>query len=94
MTMSNLVILVWQNREGVGEPEVEVKIPVSMARWVPRLMKLVPEKTREETWGKEVDFEGVFADIDSIVKEAAERGQPELMTVKAKDALVKITVEK
>ncbi len=92
--MSNLLILVWQNREGTGEPEVEVKIPVSMVRWVPRLMRFVPKKTKEETWGQDVDFEGMFADIDKLVAEATEKGQPDLMTVKSKDAFVKITIEK
>ncbi|HEV2226322.1 MAG TPA: hypothetical protein VGR56_05895 [Nitrososphaerales archaeon] len=92
--MSNLSILVWQNKEGSGEPEVEVKIPVSMVKWVPRLMKFVPKKTREENWGEDVDFEGMFADIDKMVKEASEKGEPELMTVRAKDAFVRIKVDK
>jgi hypothetical protein len=88
------MILVWQNREAKGEPDVEVRIPTSMAKWVPRLMKFVPKKTKDETWGQDVDFEGMFADIDKLVSEASENGQPELVTVKAKDAFVKITIEK
>ncbi len=92
--MSNLLILVWQNREGTGEPDVEVKIPVTMVKWVPRLMRFVPKKAKEETWGQDVDFEGMFADIDKLVAEASEKGQPDIMTVKAKDAFVKITIEK
>lgn len=92
--MSNLTVLVWKNKEGTGEPEVEVKIPVAMAKWVPRMMKFVPKKTKEETWGEDIDFERMVEDIDKMVQEAAEKGESELMTVKAKDALVKITVDK
>jgi len=90
----NIIIHVWRNKEGTGEPEVEVKIPISLAKWVPRLMKFVPRKTKEETWGQDIDFDGMFADIDKLVKEATEGGLSELMTVKTKDAFVKITVEK
>jgi hypothetical protein len=92
--MSNLVILVWQNREMVGDPDVEVRIPTSLAKWVPRMMKFVPKKTKEETWGSDVDFDGMFADIEKLVNEASAAGQPELMKVKTKDAFVKITIEK
>lgn len=93
--MANLVILVWHNREGTGEPEVEVKIPATMAKWVPRLMKLVPKKTKEETWGgQEVDFDAVFADLEKAVQEAAEKGESELMTAKTRDGFFRIKVEK
>ena len=92
--MSNLVVLVWQKREATGEPDVEVRIPTSLAKWVPRMMKFVPQKTREENWGRDIDFDGMFADIESLVKEASESGHPEIMTVKTRDANVKITVEK
>lgn len=92
--MSSLVILVWKNREGTGEPEVEARIPTSLAKWVPRMMKFVPKKTKEETWGDDIDFDGMFADLEKLVNEATAEGQSELMTVKAKDAYIKITVEK
>jgi hypothetical protein len=92
--MSNLMILVWQNREGTGEPDVEVKLPTKMAKWVPRLMKFVPKKTKEETWGQDVDFDAMVADLDGLIKDATDVGQPELMTVKSKDSFVKIIVEK
>jgi hypothetical protein len=92
--MSNLMILVWQNKEGSGEPDFEVRIPARLAKWVPRLMRFVPKKTREETWGEGVDFDGMMADIENLVKEASEGGQPELMTVKTKDSFVRISVEK
>ena len=91
--MVNLMILVWRNKEGTGEPEVEVKIPAQLAKWIPRLMRFVPKSTREQTWGEDVDFEGMFADVEKLVSEASMAGHSELMTVKTKDAFVKITVE-
>lgn len=93
--MANLKILVWHNREGTGDPDVEVKIPASMAKWVPKLMKFVPKKTKEETWGgQEVDFDAVFADLENVVQEAVRTGQEELMSVKTRDGFVRVTVEK
>ncbi len=91
--MSNLKILVWQNREGTGEADVEVRIPTNMAKWVPRLMRFMPKKTMEETWGSDVNFDEMFIDIEKLVKEAAESGQPEIMDIKTKDSHVKILVE-
>lgn len=93
--MANLKILVWHNREGTGDPDVEVKIPASMAKWVPKLMKFVPKKTKEETWGgQEVDFDAVFADLENVVQEAVRTGQEELMSVKTRDGFVRVMVEK
>lgn len=92
--MSNLKILVWQNRDMVGEPDVEVRIPTSLAKWIPRMMKFIPRKTKEETWGNDVDFNAMLSDLENLVKEAAEAGQPEIMDVKTKDAHIKILVEK
>ncbi|HYB76082.1 MAG TPA: hypothetical protein VEC08_03890 [Nitrososphaerales archaeon] len=93
--MPNLVILIWRSKEGTGEPDVEVKIPANMAKWVPRLMKLVPKKTKEETWGgQEVDFDAVFADLEKVVQEAVQMGQSELMSAKTRDGFFRIMVEK
>ena len=93
--MANVMILVWKNKEGTGDPDVEVKIPASMAKWVPRLMKFVPKKRKEETWGgQEVDFDAVFADLENVIQEAVHKGQAELMSVKTRDSFVRITVEK
>ncbi len=91
--MSDLKILVWKNREGSGEPEVEVKVPVRLAKWIPRMMKFVPRKTMEENWGQDIDFDQLLAELDSLVKEAVEGGQPEIMDVKTRDSRVKILVE-
>lgn len=92
--MANVLVLIWRNREGTGEPDVEVKVPVSMAKWVPRLMRFVPKTTMEERWGGEIDFDVVFADLEKVVKEAADAGQAELMSVKTRDGYVRIVVEK
>lgn len=91
--MSDLKIFVWKNREGVGEPEVEVKVPVRLARWIPRMMRFVPKKTMEENWGQDVDFDKLFSELDALVKEAVEGGHPEILDVKTKDTHVKILVE-
>jgi len=93
--MANLMILIWRNREATGDPDVEVSIPASMAKWVPKLMKFVPKKTREETWGgQEVDFDAMFADLEKVVQEAIQTGEAELMSVKTRDGFVRIKVEK
>jgi hypothetical protein len=92
--MPSVVVYVWQNREGSGDPDVEVRIPASMAKWVPRMMKFIPKKTMEANWGEEVDFAAMFEDIVKLVNEAVEGGPSELLTVKTKDAYIKVVVEK
>ena len=92
--MANLMVLVWQNKEPTGEPDVEVKVPATMAKWVPKLMKFVPKKTREEQWGRDIDFDALFADLENVIREATEKGEAELMSVKTHDSYVKILVQK
>jgi hypothetical protein len=91
--MPTLKILVWRNREGTGEPEVEVTVPANLVKWIPRLMKFVPKKTREETWGQEVDFDAVMGELEGLVNDAVSGGKPELMDVKTKDSHVKFLVD-
>ncbi|MDV3277957.1 MAG: hypothetical protein LYZ69_05760 [Nitrososphaerales archaeon] len=91
--MPNLKILVWEHREPQGEPDVEVKIPTSMAKWIPKMMRFVPKKNREEMWGGEVDFDAMFSDIDQMIKTAAASGSQELMSVRAKDTHVKVLIQ-
>ncbi len=93
--MANIKILVWKTREPAegAEPEVEVKMPVALARWVPKLMAFVPKKAREETWGDEADL-SVFADLEKMVDDLPEAGVRELMDIKTKDSRIKITVER
>ncbi len=92
--MSSLKILVWKTSEPVGDPDVEVRIPASLARWVPRMMMFVPKKTKEELWGEKADFNAIFANIEQMVSEAAESGLNEILDVKTKDSHVKVLVEK
>lgn len=93
--MADIKILVWKMREPPegAEPEVEVKMPASLAKWVPRMMAFVPKKQREETWGANADF-SMFADLDKMLNELPESGVKEIMDVKTRDSRVKILVER
>jgi hypothetical protein len=91
--MADLMILVWDHREPQGEPDVEVKIPATMAKWIPKMMRFVPKKNREEMWGADVDFDAMFSDIDQMIKTAAASGSQELMSVRAKDTHVKVLIQ-
>lgn len=91
--LADLKILVWEHREPRGDPDVEVKIPASMARWIPKMMRFVPRKTKDELWGGGVDFDTMFADIDQIIKAAPSGGSQELISVRAKDTHVKVLVQ-
>jgi hypothetical protein len=91
--LPDLKILVWEHREPLGEPDVEVRIPSSMAKWIPRMMRFVPKKNREEMWGADVDFDAMFADIDQMIKTASASGNQELMSVRAKDTHVKVLLQ-
>ena len=90
--MAKLKIQVWESREPSGEPEVEVTIPSYLAKWVPRMMRFVPKKVREEHFGADVDWEDF--NLDELIKEAIEKGESDIMEVKAKDSYVKIYLEK
>jgi hypothetical protein len=89
--MAKLKILVWESKEPSGEPTVEVTIPDYLAKWVPRMMKFIPRKTKEEIWEGDIDFKDF--DLSELIKEAIEKGESEIMEVKAKDTYVKILVE-
>jgi hypothetical protein len=91
--MADLMILVWEHREPQGEPDVEVKIPASMTKWIPKMMRFVPRKNREEMWGGDVDFDAMFSDIDQMIKTAAESGTQEVMSVRSKDTHVKVLIQ-
>lgn len=91
--MADLKILVWEHREAQGEPDVEVRIPATMAKWIPRMMRFVPKKNREEMWGADVDFAAMFADIDQMIRTASASGSQELMSVRAKDTHVKVLLQ-
>ena len=91
--MSNLKVLLWKNREGTGDPEVEVRIPSTMAKWIPRMMAFVPRKRRDEIWGEDVDFEAMFANIEQLMSEARASGVSEIADVKTRDGHVKVMIE-
>ncbi len=91
--MSNLKVLVWRTSEAVGEPEVEVKIPAALAKWIPRLMAFIPKKTKDEVWGEQVDFNALFANIEQLLDEAAKSGAKEIADVKTRDSHVKVLIE-
>jgi len=90
-TMAKLKIQVWESREPSGEPEVEVTIPSYLAKWVPRLMRFMPRKAREEVFGEDVHWDEF--DLDELIKEAIAKGESDIMEVKAKDSYVKIFIE-
>lgn len=93
--MADIKILVWKTREPAqgADPEVEVRMPAAMARWVPKLMAFVPKKQREETWGADADF-SMFADVEKMINELPDTGIKEIMDVKTKDSRIKILVER
>jgi len=93
--MADIKILVWRTPEppAGAQPDVEVKIPASLARWVPKMMAFVPKKSREETWGADADFT-MFADLEKMVNELPESGIKEIMDVKTKDSRIKVLVER
>jgi hypothetical protein len=93
--MADIKILIWKAREPAegAEPDAEVKIPASLARWVPRMMTFVPKKTRDETWGSDADF-SVFGDLEKMINEMPESSVKEIMDVKTKDSRVKVLVER
>jgi len=93
--MADIKILVWRTPEppAGAQPDVEVKIPASLARWVPKMMAFVPKKSREETWGADADF-SMFADLEKMLNALPEAGVREIMDVKTKDSRVKVLVER
>lgn len=94
--MADFKILVWRTREPPegAEPDVEVKMPASLARWVPKLMAFVPKKAREEAWGSEPPDFSVFADLEKMIQELPEAGVREIMDVKTKDSRIKVLVDR
>ena len=90
--MPKLKILVWEKkREPIGEPDVEVIIPSYMAKWAPRMMRLMPREARQELWGD--DFNLSELNLDEMIQEAIASGESLLMEVKSREAYVKIILE-
>ena len=93
--MADIKILVWKTPDpsAGAQPDVEVKIPAALAKWVPKMMAFVPKKARQETWGADADL-SMFADLEKMVNELPEAGVSEVMDVKTRDSRVKVLVER
>jgi len=90
--MPKLKILVWEDkREPIGAPDVEVIIPSYMAKWAPRMMRLMPREARHDLWGD--DFNLSDLNLDEMIQEAIAAGENLLMEVKSREAYVKIILE-
>ena len=89
--MVKLKIVVWESSTPSGEPEVEVTIPSYLAKWAPRMMKMMPKAAREEVWGTDVNWDDF--NLDELMMEAIEQGESELLEVKSKDSYVRIYIE-
>ena len=89
--MVKLKIVVWESSTPTGEPEVEVTIPSYLAKWAPRMMKMMPKEAREEVWGADVNWDDF--NLDELMMEAIEQGESELLEVKSKDNYVRIYIE-
>jgi hypothetical protein len=92
--MTDIKVLVWKTREAVGEPDVEVRIPATMAKWVPRMMAFMPKKAQVELWGDNPDFGAMIGNLEQLVAEATASGATEVMEVKTKDSHVKVLVQR
>ncbi len=89
--MAKLKILVWESSTPSGEPDVEVTIPSYLAKWAPRMMRMMPKAAREEVWGTDVNFDDF--NLDELMKEAIDQGETELLEVKSRDSYVRIFIE-
>ncbi len=92
--MTAIKILIWKTNEETGDPDVEVRIPSALAKWVPRLMGFIPKKTRADVWGEDVDFKSMFSNIDQLVAEAVASGLTEVAEVKTREGRMKVMLEK
>jgi hypothetical protein len=89
--MAKLKILVWESSTPSSEPEVEVTIPSYLAKWAPRMMRMMPREAREEVWGTDVDWDDF--NLDELMREAIDQGETELLEVKSRDSYVRIFIE-
>ncbi len=89
--MAKLKILVWEKGDTTGEPEVEVTIPTYLIKWAPKMMKIMPKKAKQDLWGEDFDLNEL--NLDELITEAIEKGESEIMEVKARDAYIKIYIE-
>ena len=90
--MAGIRVRVWNKREADGEPDVEVKVPASLAKWVPRMMAFVPRKASVEMWGEDFDADQLFSNLEELVKEVTAKGETEVADVRTKESHVKVSV--
>lgn len=95
---AKLKILVWEDVDSEEEePMVDVTMPIYLAKWADRMMKLMPKKAKEEMWSEDVDLSDL--NFEELIKEAVDSGESDIMEVKARDRetgkrmLVKIFLE-
>lgn len=81
-----LKIVVWEKGKEQGEPTVEVTIPSYLAKWGSKMMRFIGKEEEELAFLKDLDLE-------ELIKEAAERGETEIMEVKAEGTLIKMFLE-
>ncbi len=81
---TKLKILVWEDVDSEEEePMVDVSMPIYLAKWADRMMKLMPKKAKEEMWSEDVDLSDL--NFEELIKEAVDSGENEIMEVKARD---------
>jgi hypothetical protein len=81
---TKLKILVWEDVDSEEEePMVDVSMPIYLAKWADRMMKLMPKKAKEEMWSEDVDLSEL--NFEELIKEAVDSGENEIMEVKARD---------
>ena len=89
--MVKLKIVVWESSTPSGEPDVEVTIPSYLAKWAPRMMRMMPKEAREEVWGSDINWDDF--NLDELMKEAIDHGETELLEVKSRDSYVRLYIE-
>ncbi|HUI01463.1 MAG TPA: hypothetical protein VLX56_07520 [Nitrososphaerales archaeon] len=92
--MADIMVLVWKKKEAVGDPDVEVRIPARLAKFVPRMMAFIPKKEQVDLWGENADFGAMVGNLEQLVNEATAAGETDLMEVKTKDSHVKVFIRK
>ena len=89
--MVRLKILVWESGNPTDEPDVEVTIPSYLAKWAPRMVRMMPKEVREEVWGSDVNWDDF--NLDELMMEAIDQGETELLEVKSRESYVRIYIE-
>jgi hypothetical protein len=62
-----------------------------LAKWAPRMMRMMPRAAREEVWGTDIDWEDF--NLDELMWETIDQGETEPPEVKSRDSYVRIFIE-